>query len=181
LIFEATLRLIYIDGIAGITMAKIAKSANIATGTLYNYFKNKEELINDLYRKLERESTARFLKGQSEGKPFAERLKIVWMNYLNHRITYHKESVFLEQYYRSPYITVNHKKIAESMKIPVYKIIAQGKDEGIVRKDADEKILFLAMLGFIRELADEHVDGVYVLNESKIKKAFQLSWDMLKK
>jgi hypothetical protein len=100
---------------------------------------------------------------------------------LNHRIVYHKESVFLEQYYRSPYITSQHKKIAESMKTPVYKIISKGKSEGVVRKDADEEIMFLAMLGFIRELADEHVDGVIVLNESKIEKAFQLSWDMLTK
>jgi len=36
------------------------------------------------------------------------------------------------------------------------------------------------MLGFIRELADEHVGGVYVLDNVKIESAFELSWNMIK-
>jgi len=179
IIYAAALRLIHADGIAGLTMAKIAKVSGMATGTLYIYFKNKEDLINALYRKLENESLERFLEGYSKDMPFREALKQVWMNYLKHRIEHHEASVFLEQYYRSPYITTQHKRIAEQMKSPVHQLIARGKEEGVVRRDADEQILFLAMLGFIRELADEHVDGVYVLDNNKIDKAFQLSWDML--
>ncbi|MFO7880577.1 MAG: TetR/AcrR family transcriptional regulator [Bacteroidota bacterium] len=178
-IFSAALQLIHADGIAGLTMAKIARAAGLATGTLYIYFTNKEDLINALYRKLEKESLERFLSGYSEDMPFRESLKRVWTNYLKHRIDHHEESVFLEQYYRSPYITSQHKRIAEQMKSPVHQLISRGKEEGVVRSDADEEILFLAMLGFIRELADEHVDGIYILNQSKIDKAFQLSWDML--
>ncbi len=49
-IFKASLNLIFKDGIAGLTMAKIAQKAGIATGTLYIYFKNKEELVNELYK-----------------------------------------------------------------------------------------------------------------------------------
>lgn len=178
-IFNATLKLIHKDGIAGLKMAGIAKAANLATGTLYIYFKNKEDLINALYSKLEKESVERFLKGYNDSMPFKESLKTVWLNYLKHRIEHHEESVFLEQYYRSPYITRQHKKLAESMKTPVHRLIFRGKMEGFVREDVDDQMLFLAMLGFIRELADEHVDSVYVLDEEKIDKAFQLSWDML--
>jgi len=181
LIYTATLKLIEKDGIAGLTMAKIAKESMLATGTIYIYFKNKEDLINELYRKLERESVSRFLKGYSQDMGFRDSLKLVWMNYLNHRIDYHSESIFLEQYYRSPYITDSHKSIAESMKTPVYAIIQKGMDEGFVVDDVDVEMLFLAMLGFIRELADEHVDGVYVVDNEKIEQAFNLSWKMLQK
>ncbi|MEA3317222.1 MAG: hypothetical protein U9R54_04635, partial [Bacteroidota bacterium] len=85
-----------------------------------------------------------------------------------------------EQYYRSPYISAKHKKIAESMKTPVHELIQRGKDENLVKQDIDNEMLFLSMLGFIRELADEHVTGVYELNEERIIKAFQLSWDTIK-
>ena len=67
------------------------------------------------------------------------------------------------------------------MKSPVHELIRQGKNAGLIRDDADDEMLFLALLGFIRELADEHVTNVYELNKERIEKAFQLSWDTVKK
>jgi AcrR family transcriptional regulator len=180
IIFNASIELIFEVGIAGLTMSKLAQKAKIATGTLYIYFKNKEELVNELYNKLKVESVNRFLEGYIKDEPFKIGLKRIWLNYLNHRIKYHKESVFLEQYYRSPYITKEHISIAESMKDPVKELIKRGKDEMLVKTDIDDEMLFLSMLGFIRELADEHVTGIYILNKERIEKAFQLSWDMIK-
>jgi hypothetical protein len=52
---------------------------------------------------------------------------------------------------------------------------------GIVRTDADNEMLFLSMLGFIRELCDEHISGIYELNAVRIEKAFELSMDMIRK
>ncbi|MDF1570527.1 MAG: helix-turn-helix domain containing protein [Bacteroidales bacterium] len=181
LIFKAGLALITKEGIAGVTMSKLAAKAGMATGTLYIYFRSKETLLRKLYEKLNRESSARFMKGYDTRQPFAAGLKRVWLNYLNHRITHHDESVFLEQYYRSPYISADELQIAESMKAPVHQMIRRGKEEQFIREDVDDEMLFLAMLGFIRELADEHVSGVYVLDEARIEKAFQISWEAIKR
>ena len=181
LIVKAGLALITKEGIAGVTMSKLAAKAGMATGTLYIYFRSKEALLRKLYEKLNRESAARFMKGYDTGQPFIEGLKRVWLNYLNHRIEHHDESIFLEQYYRSPYISADELQVAESMKAPVHAMIRRGKAERLVREDVDDEMLFLAMLGFIRELADEHVSGVYVLDESRIEKAFQISWEAIKR
>ena len=62
------------------------------------------------------------------------------------------------------------------MKNPVKKIIRDGQKEGIIKADLDDEMVFLSMLGFIRELADEHVSGAYKLNQEKIEKAFNLNW-----
>lgn len=179
-IFNASLKLILKEGIAGLTMAKIAKRAGIATGTLYIYFKNKEDLITAMYLKLRQDSVQRFLEGYDENEPFKIGIRKVWRNYLMHRIKYYEESIFLEQYYRSPYITKEHREFAESMKKPVHEIIRRGKEEMLVKADIDDEMLFLSMLGFIRELADEHVSGVYTLDDAKIEQAFNLSWDLIK-
>lgn len=180
LIFNAGLELITREGIAGLTMSKLASRAGIATGTLYIYFKSKEEMLNSLYEKLNVESAERFMRGYSTEEPWFTGFRKVWFNYLKHRIEHFEESVFLEQYYRSPYITVVQKRMAESMKSPVHQMIRRGKDSELVREDVDDEMLFLAMLGFIRELADEHVTGVYDLNEERIEKAFNLSWESIK-
>lgn len=180
LIFKSSLQLIQQTGIAGLTMSKLAKHAGLATGTLYIYFKSKEELLQKLYLKLNEESNIRFMKGYDQTKPFKVGFKQVWMNYLKHRIEHHEESVFLEQYYRSPFITKEQKMMAEEMKHPVHLLIQRGKNEKQIKNNIDDEMLFLALLGFMRELADEHVSKVYKLNTERIEKAFQLSWDTIK-
>jgi len=44
-IFKALLQVLQEDGAAGLQMAKIANAAGLATGTLYLYFENKEQLV----------------------------------------------------------------------------------------------------------------------------------------
>lgn len=179
-IYNASLELISENGMAGLVMSKLAKKAGLATGTLYIYFKNKEELLHQLYLKLRKESQQRFMKGYDPETPFKAGIKQVWINYLKHRIHHYRESVFLEQYYRSPYITEEHKRMAEAMKQPVHHIIQRGKNEGLIKTQYDNEMIFLSLIGFIRELADEHVTKVYRLTEKKIQQAFELSWDTIK-
>lgn len=180
LIFKSSLQLILNVGIAGLTMSKIAQHASIATGTLYIYFKSKEELLNKLYLHLNSQSRERFMKGYDKDEPFKIGFKKVWLNYLTHRIEHYEESVFLEQYYRSPYISKDQKQLAENLKHPVHQMIQRGKKEKLVKNNIDNEMLFLALLGFIRELADEHVTKIYKLNKERIEQAFLLSWDTIK-
>lgn len=179
-IFEASLDVLINHGFVDFSMGKVARQANIAVGTIYLYFKHKEDLLNQLYLKLYQESVDRFLEHYNPNDSFREGLKLVWVNYLKHRINHYKESHFLEQYYKSPYINDNHKRLAEQMKKPIHDIIIKGKELGLVRSDLDNEMIFLGMLGFIRELADEHVGKVYVLDEDRINKAFEMSWNMIK-
>ena len=48
-ILDASLKFFVENGFHGTSTAEIAKTAGVATGTLFHYFKTKEELINRLY------------------------------------------------------------------------------------------------------------------------------------
>ena len=48
-IIEAALKLFTERGFHGTSTAEISKEAGVATGTLFNYFPTKEDLINSLY------------------------------------------------------------------------------------------------------------------------------------
>ena len=48
-ILEAALQLFTSKGFHGTPTSEIAKTAGVANGTLFHYFKTKEELINNLY------------------------------------------------------------------------------------------------------------------------------------
>lgn len=180
-IYQAAICLISEIGIAGLTMAKLAKEAKLATGTVYIYFNSKEILINKLFTKLQHESAERFMLGMEKQPTFKQQLYQVFLNYLNHRIDYHDESVFLEQYYRSPYITKDELQLTQALKQPVLDLFQHGQDRGELRNDMDVHMMFLMFLGFIRELAGEHVLGFYVLDDNKKQEAFARSWELIEK
>ncbi len=179
-IYKAALELISHEGIAGLTMSKLAKKAGLATGTLYIYFKNKEEVFTQLYTVLRDKSKERFMKGYDPNESFQKGFKKVWLNYLKHRLEHYEESVFLEQFYRSPYITPEQRTKFESMKNPVLDLIRRGKEEQVLKIDVDAKLHLIALLGIIRELVDDHMMHYYKLDEDRIEKAYQLCWNMSK-
>ncbi|MBB3128544.1 AcrR family transcriptional regulator [Paenibacillus rhizosphaerae] len=49
-IMTATLDLIHEEGLPSVTFAKLIKRANVGSGTIYNYFSNKEDLVNAVYK-----------------------------------------------------------------------------------------------------------------------------------
>ena len=54
LILDTTLSLLSENGFHGTPISLIAEKANIGAGTIYRYFKNKEELINELFIEIKR-------------------------------------------------------------------------------------------------------------------------------
>ena len=57
-IMDATLALIHEEGLQSVTFSKLFKRAGVGSGTIYNYFANKEEFVNAVYR------DARMLMGE---------------------------------------------------------------------------------------------------------------------
>src|SRR5215217_9468150 len=79
-IFDATLTLVKERGLAGITMCDISKEASIATGTLYIYFKNKDELIRALFTECRQKSGRYYFEGLDASLSFEERMKKMFRN-----------------------------------------------------------------------------------------------------
>lgn len=49
IVFIAVVNIINDEGYAGVTMDRVAEAAGIAKGTIYAYFKNKEELLREVF------------------------------------------------------------------------------------------------------------------------------------
>ena len=99
----------------------------MATGTLYIYFKDKEELVNQLYFSCRASAINTYFKGYNEGSTFKKGFKIIWNNILQHRLENFDESVFMEQCYHSPFISESTKEMNEQLFKPLYKFIERGK------------------------------------------------------
>jgi AcrR family transcriptional regulator len=80
-ILEAALRVFAEHGIANAPTSAISKEAGVAEGSLFTYFKTKEELMSELYLDLRMEFS-RHLPDFPHGTNAQTRLKYIWDQYL---------------------------------------------------------------------------------------------------
>jgi AcrR family transcriptional regulator len=179
-ISHAVLGLVKQKGLAGITMGEIAKEAGMATGTLYIYFKNKEELINNLFFDCRKEAIESYFLNYDESQPFKSGFLVVWMNILNFRILNFEEVVFMDQCYHSPFINECTIKLTKEMKQPLFKLIERGKEENIF-KDMDTITLLTFMIGCIHEAVKNAHYNQKQLTKTSIDSLFKMCWDGMKR
>jgi AcrR family transcriptional regulator len=80
-ILEAATEVVAMLGTSAPT-AKIAKGACVAEGTLFTYFANKDELLNQLYLELKTDVRNTMMTGYPAGKSLIDRNRHVWDRYI---------------------------------------------------------------------------------------------------
>lgn len=178
-IYSATLALVKDRGLAGITMSDISKAASIATGTLYIYFKNKEELIKELFWQCREQSAKEYFSGLQEDAPFEERLQLVFRNIVGYKMLRFEVSAFLEQTYHSPFVCITDIKKKQTALKPLLDLFAEGVASKRL-KDLDSETLMTFMFGIIHEMIKKaHFSGKK-LTRDKIDQVYTLFWDGIK-
>ena len=79
-IFSATDNLMAVEGLPNLSMHKIAKAAKISPGTIYIYFKNKDELLAQFARHIFLSFQRSMEKDHDETQSFAEQYRKMWWN-----------------------------------------------------------------------------------------------------
>lgn len=105
LILETTLDLISENGFHGTPISMIAEKAGIGAGTIYRYFENKEDLINELFKEIKRRVMHAMLSDYDESKSFKVRFKHLWMNLIHYFMDNPKAFQFIEQHRYASYMS----------------------------------------------------------------------------
>ncbi|MDW7694807.1 TetR/AcrR family transcriptional regulator [Flammeovirgaceae bacterium SG7u.111] len=176
-IISAALELLVENGIHATPMSAIAKSANTGMGTIYNYFPNKEILINAIYVIIKQKEESILLNAPKEGSikaQFEQYYRIVTDFYLDNPL-YFK---FIQQLQSSPIITKESKKEGYKAVESVIQLLKDGQEAGLVKEIKIEELLqFLggAIISYLRWVT------TYEINNSSINNQLRLVWDAIKK
>jgi len=182
-ILQAALELISEHGFHGAPMSTIAEKAGVGAGTIYCYFKSKDELIIEINRILEEKILLAIEKNYPFNKDIKERFfhlcKTVFMYFITHPIHFR----FLEQYFHSPYgVSVHKERIVGTAGEPniFQKLVKQGIEQKVI-KDMPLFMHFALAFGPIIILARNHVLGLIKLDNVQINQAIEAVWDAIKK
>lgn len=178
-IFKATLTLVKERGLSGITMSDISKAAAIGTGTLYIYFKNKEELIKALFLECRQQSAKHYFEGVCTDLAFEERMLKVFSNIIHYKMMNFEVSAFLEQTYHSPYVCMTDLRKKQKALHPIFDLIKEGIEEKRL-KDVDVDLIVSYMFGIINELVKKAYFANKKLAPETIDQLYIMCWDGIK-
>lgn len=100
---EKALEMIVSEGFDGLSMQKLAKAAGVSPATIYIYFKDRDDLIMQLYYEESQRMSEATLKGFDPGMHFEEGLRVQWLNRANYCLQYPERMHFMEQMRYSPF------------------------------------------------------------------------------
>lgn len=100
---KRALEMIVKRGFDGFSMQKLAKAASVSPATLYIYFKDRDDLVFQLYRETMERLSEETLKDFDPAMSFEQGLRVQWRNRARFCLDRPLEAHFLEQIRYSPW------------------------------------------------------------------------------
>lgn len=180
-IMKAALKLFTERGFHGTTTAQISKEAGVATGTLFNYFPTKEDLINSLYFEVKEElsrSMGREVEAQST---FQDKLRKIWSNLIRWGVDNQEEFLFVGQFCYSPYITKFTREEVMKEYVFLHDLVDEGIKTGVI-KDFSAELTIAMFYQASRTVVNLILDSDQSQDKNKfIEDGFQIIWKGLAK
>lgn len=149
MIVATAIKLIEKQGIDATTMEQIALEADIAKGTLYNYFPVKEAIINEYVQRIIKEIyTERIMQFS---KMLGTRARLIFMLEVLIEAVQEQKELFEKYLVYQIQNTISHKKNADEnhgFRLLAREILVLGQDSGEIRTDLPLDIL-VALFEFV--------------------------------
>ena len=182
-ILQAVFSIVGQQGLADVQISTISEASGVGVGSIYTYFKTKEELIQAAYSYAEDKVTAIIYKGYDAGQPIKNSLKKIYINTLKYRLKHYNESVFIDQYIRSGYVQLNLKKQVREFELqnkPLYEIIARGQKEGVIIETKPFTLINF-INGAIRSSSNGMAQRLISVSKDTIEICFLMTWKGISK
>ena len=178
-IFDATVRLTAKVGIGGLKMSLIAKEAEVAAGTIYLYYKNKQDLLNAVYTKLKTEGFFSVI-GKIEHLPIEVQIFRLWEVAFEYLVSNADKSLFIEQFELSPMITPENKTLEVDTMSYLNQTLDKAKEKGII-KPIDNQIIISMIMGFLKNLSAQSKNDTVETSEEVKHLCYSMCWDAMHK
>lgn len=175
-ILTAALKLFVELGFHGTPTSKIAREAGVANGTLFHYFKTKEDLIVALYNRTKESLNTYLAAHQKEDDPLKDRMKSLYSASLAWGLQNKLQFHFIQQFHFSPHLA----KVSDEDKENQTRL-----HTGLMRQASLEGVLKSLPPALIGSILGSHVYGTHQylvnadLSEEKRKEVIEETFDML--
>jgi AcrR family transcriptional regulator len=179
-IIETALKLFVDHGFHGTATSKIAQEAGVANGTLFNYFKTKDELVVALYIVVKEEMADFLQRNTINSDNLKEVMKSQFLASLFWALDNQLKFSFIQQFHNSPYVGKVEQDILQNQLLPHLKLIKSGIKAGLIKDLAPDFVYALISsqtFGVYQYIVSKQLTGVQ--QHKMIEQTFELLWDMI--
>ena len=178
---QATLRLVAEEGFAGVKMGRVAKLAELAPSMIYTYFKNKEDLLYQIFRDCIKNLVKDLTQLRDDSKPYKARVYEDFKNVLNLKLSKSMEYNFFTNYIKSPFFKEDyHNIIMQEGGMKLIQLFLEGQEKMIVKDHVNVFLIMALFDGFTDKLVEFHRTKRIELSSDVINDSFSLLWDSIR-
>jgi AcrR family transcriptional regulator len=178
-ILKTALTLFVERGFFGTPTSLISKEAGVATGTLFFYFRTKEELIDTLYLQVKAKAADAMCRGLDGEKDTKARLNRIGHNAVAWGTENKEEMKFMEQFAHSPFVSTSAQEEGMSRFVFLQDLVTEGIREGVIR-DYDPQLLVYMMASSLSGLIGRVAGaGSHAEREAIIDQGLEFVWNGL--
>ncbi|WP_250655965.1 TetR/AcrR family transcriptional regulator [Alkalimarinus coralli] len=177
-ILESALFLFAQRGFHGTAVPEVAKHAEVGAGTIYRYFKNKEDLVNAVFRNSKNKLKQYLLKDIQVNAELRDVFHQFWQQLVSFAWDNPTDFHFLELQDHAPYLDEESKQLELEVLAPIWMFCVQGRKQGVVR-DMPEEALIAMIWGAFVGLMKAQTLGYFSISEETLKQAEDTCWNML--
>jgi AcrR family transcriptional regulator len=178
-ILKSTLELIKDNGFHGTPISLIAKSAGVASGTIYHYFPSKDAIIFELHHEIKSRMVAEMFPSKVKGNNFKEQFFDGWMNLCKYFIANPASLIFIEQFNSSPYAKIANKNDTKATVNKFSEFFQYGMNKKYIKK-MEYGLIAAVVFGCITATAKYHIAGRFDFTNKDLCKIANILWDGIK-
>lgn len=178
-LLKATIELVNNSGFHATPMSKIAKIANVSPATIYLYFENKQDLVNQTYLEVKTKYTDFVFKAYDENTSVKTGFEIIWKRIAEFNSKECEYAFFLNQCNNTPMIDEPSRKEGIKYLQPLLHLWQRGKEEGVI-KPVSDYILYAYSINPLSFLIMAQKRGEFQFTKAHIDEAFLAAWDSIK-
>lgn len=178
-LIKATIELVNNNGFHATPMSKIAKMADVSPATIYLYFENKQDLVNQTYIDIKAEFTKFAFATYNSNTTVEEGFEIIWKRIADFKLKDCENAFFLAQCDNTPMIDEPIRQESIKHLQPLLDLWARGKTEGII-KPVSDYLLYAYAINPLSFLMISQKRGALQLTKTHIEEAYQAAWNSIK-
>ena len=181
-ILQAALELFADRGFHGTAVPLIAARAKVGAGTIYRYFRDKENLVNELYRHWKSRLFHHVMDGLPSDIPVRSLFHEIWVRWIGFGAQHPQALLFLEAHHHSPYLNESSQALVDKIQVAFVEMITFGCREQVLKAVAPQlHMSFIA--GVISQLVkDASAKNVHIeLTPEIIASAEEMCWQALRR
>jgi AcrR family transcriptional regulator len=179
-IFNAALKLFVENGFHGTSTAKIAQEAGVGTGTVFTYFRTKDDLIISLYISVKEEMMAYLLENTSNISEVKDIMKSQFLASLFWSLDNTIKFRFIQLFLTSPFIGELEQEVIEYQSQFHLTLIQKGIKEGVIKNmpvDFIYSLISSQTFGLHQYISQKQISKVE--QHDIIQKTFEMLWNMI--